>query len=1126
MFTGCYITLLYTEFEAVKPNLTVQYTSQDAGFVTTRHQKTQGTVCEQLTVPKGHVIALSPDLLYTGCQLHEEIHSMRVDDTEVYTYSRNNYGTNTKLFKATRIKMCVSVRTGAKRSCYKMRFSFHPESKVPQRLSSGLFNCSTDDYRRFKSHLDCNLKVECADGRDETGHCPFSSPACQGWVAEHHKCYMLFQSPSQITGRRVRDACRTLGFEMASVKTEQELNTAFTLLWGLRASAFFGLTCSSRSKPFMYRWFIMWSDKTIIYNANHLALWCSGYREDEYYVFHTFDSKLKIEMRVNYDKFVCEKRAVHEDVFVSPSADFSPGPKSPVTFQQTRQTLVICPEGHVTHAFLSCDWKSRCGQTVCYFVTKTSYILEASSADHLAAATVALYSCSSGNTDVSYSLLCDFRQDCADNSDESFCYHPPCTGFTCTNGQCVPQSKHCNNLTDCLDGSDEKNCPRDEDEEDSILDHMFDHQNQNNSFLINLDGSGYFTQRVMNVTESCIGTHYHCTKEWFYCLPVYTRCNGVFDCIFQEDERDCEGWTCPGLYRCRDSTVCVHADHMCDGWPQCPQRDDEWLCDMTCPAQCLCQGHAFLCPQPFSLHLFPQIRYLDARGSGMTLFDLRNNTYIVHLSLAQCSLSSLASIMFPNLQILDLSYNKLTRVKLHIFIEMPNLQTLVLRWNPLTSITNPSKELKNLKSIDLSGTHLGVFDSTLLSYIPEIRYINISFSALRSIDPNGFQLASDLKVLDMREIVINGLPEGLFRGLTEMEKIYASYYKVCCEEILPRAIPQPRCQAPQHYLSSCDYMLQSEVYRFNFWFVVVVAMLANLVCFVCHCVNNFLPMPYAGPVSVFMANLQCADFCMGIHASVIATANEAFRGQYVHFEDSWTDSVACKVAGFFSQLSGEVSTLIIFCLALEHFMLLCFPHDTCRFSKGSAAVTCGVTWIAGILLASIPLLPALSHWGHYDQTAVCSLILQDRCRGIQHFRFIHAILVFNSLVCLAVFVLQVSVYKGTPQHRVLIERNKNPVFSSVDLQMKIAAIDVARWLTISAVSVLALSGVVGIEINVLVVVMVLPLNSAVNPLLCLWHAVTYRQRRQQEERLLLILKLRSKCVPRVIATHRQRKDER
>ena len=121
-----------------------------------------------------------------------------------------------------------------------------------------------------------------------------------------------------------------------------------------------------------------------------------------------------------------------QGVHASQSVECSLLPEAQFTVLQTRQHLMTCPECHVTHAFLSCDSKSRCGQTVCYLVEREGCLPEVISAAHHALDTVIIYSCSVGYTEVSFSLLCDFRQDCADNSDESFCHHPVCTEFTCT----------------------------------------------------------------------------------------------------------------------------------------------------------------------------------------------------------------------------------------------------------------------------------------------------------------------------------------------------------------------------------------------------------------------------------------------------------------------------------------------------------------------------------------------------------------------------------------------------------------------------------------------------------------------------------------------------------------------
>ena len=1091
-------------FEVVKPMLDIQYTSDYSGFVMTSYLEGFGTVCDHLRAPTGHIVVVSLEWKYCLVSIQGSFTEIR---------SKTNYPSGTKIFETAHLKVCVHLKIkkveSYGESCFKLLFSFHSEDSVPKPLSSGLYNCSVDDYRKFQQHLHCNMKVQCEDGRDEGEHCPYQSSACPGWVPAHRKCYKLVAVRNNFSVPRARDTCQAYGFQMASVKTKQEAVSAATLLRRWKTVAMSGLTCGVSSHQFLYRANLVWPDNTVVYVVNHFIM---KYGKGSMYIFNAFHVNALHVIRMDLNElanFVCEQ--ILEHIHSSRPVEFLHGNASSFLFQQTGQSLFSCPAGHVTHGFLSCDRKSRCGQAVCYFVRETRNTGKVVSAVQHSADPVAMYSCTGVDTEVSYSLLCDFRQDCADNSDESFCYHPPCTEFTCTNGQCVPKSKPCNTFPDCLDGSDEQDCW----EKAELCGFRQGHQNKNNSFLVNFHSSKpYVSVEELNMSDPCPVTHYRCTRELFNCLPIFTRCNGVFDCIFQEDERDCESRTCHGLYRCRDSTVCVHADHMCDSLPQCPQRDDEWLCDMTCPLQCLCHGHALMCRQSFAAHLFPQLRYLDAGRSGMKPSDLRRNSYIVRLSLAHCSIRALSAMAFRNLQYLDLGHNQINDVLMNVFNALQNLQILILKGNPLTVMTTRPSSMKQtlLRKIDLSETHLTVFDSETLSSVPGIQFINLSYSKTYSIRANFASMVPLLQELDLRGTVMNDFSSTLFWGLSDLANVYSSDYRLCCNAILPNIAPKPTCLAPQHYLSSCEDMLQSEVYRLNFWFVAVLASLANVFCFVCHCVESCVTIPYSGPVVLIMTSLQCADFCMGLYAGVIAAAHETFSGQYLHYEDRWKESVACKVAAFWSLLSSEVSIFITFLLTLDHLTILLFPLTKYRFSSRSAAVACGVTWIMGIVLASIPLLPGFSHFRHYGNTAVCSLMLHDRPHVNHEHYFLHTILIFNLLICFVECMILAIIYRATPRHRVLLDSSKNPGSTSVDVVMRIAVTNVAGWLSVTTASVLTLGGVTGIATDVFMVIMVLPLNSAVNPLLCLWHAVAFKQRQKQEKRVLHLLKSRRKCM--------------
>ena len=159
-----------------------------------------------------------------------------------------------KVHFTTHLKVCFELMLCLNSlKSFKMPFSFHPEDKVPPKLKNGLYNCSVDYYRRFQPHVDCNMKMECEDGRDETAHCPFSSPQCQGLVAAYYKCYTLFVSESDASDRKARDTCRAHGYELASIKKEKEVPGVVALLRGRWRSATFGLQCDLRSTPFLYR---------------------------------------------------------------------------------------------------------------------------------------------------------------------------------------------------------------------------------------------------------------------------------------------------------------------------------------------------------------------------------------------------------------------------------------------------------------------------------------------------------------------------------------------------------------------------------------------------------------------------------------------------------------------------------------------------------------------------------------------------------------------------------------------------------------------------------------------------------------------------------------------------------
>ena len=984
--------------------------------------------------------------------------------------------------------------------CTMIYFSFHPKSKAPIRLKTGLYNCSVDHYWRFQKHLDCNLKVECEDGRDEAGHCPFSSPACNGWMAFRDKCYKfielrIIKRASRILHLKAKKAVELCGFLNASIWMVRNSESFLAVRRIIKermpirySYVTVGLSFGDLSVHNMYRRSLVAFDKSVIHHSLNAFV---SYTGTETCFSVTFDIAYRMSAiscssyQTNHLlETVCEYAIVkssqksNKDILFSNSS-FNPNKRN-VNFSR-------CPNGEHVHMFLSLYPHNACDVRLSHLFTVFRNVQDSM-------ISISPFMCSDGVIRLSYTLVCDFRHHCTDGSDETFCRHSACDTFSCSNGQCVSYSKRCDLVSDCLDDSDELSC-------NSYTTLELDVSETRSPVLITFNGINTFIVKKLGPSETCPETHYRCPGEYNDCLPVYTQCNGWYDCMDHEDEKSCEDMICPGLYRCFNSTVCVHADHLCDGWPHCPQHDDEWLCDMTCPALCLCQGYAFLCSEPFTAYLFPHLRYLDASGSGMTPSDIDRNLHMVHLRLSDCSLTTLPVMLFFNLQFLDLSANNLTFLSITAFTRLANLRSLSLAKNPIDLIhhdPNSTEQMSALRTVDLSCNKLTVFDSKVFSNMIYIQRLNLSFSSIHTISSNGFQHVPKLTHLYLAGNPLVTFSANLLKPLAVLRTLSSQTYKLCCRDILPDHFEMIHCDAPTDEISSCGDLLQSWTYRGFLWLISFLSLLGNVLCLVARvCVQGTAS---TGSFHVFVTNLSSADLLMGVNIAIIGAADSVFRGKYLFYDEIWKHSVACKVAGFLSLLSCEVSALTIWLITLDRFIVLHFPFSSVRFQRKSAAVTCLITWFVGLLLGSIPLLPVTSHWEFYSQTGICIPLPVNRPDFEGKTFSVSVFIIFNFVLFVLIASGQAFIYWSVQKNAL----NTDSAKVSRDLTIarrliSVAVTDFLCWFPIGLCGLLALADIpIPGEANVALAIFVLPLNSALNPFMYTFNMLMEKRRKSRE----------------------------
>jgi hypothetical protein len=517
----------------------------------------------------------------------------------------------------------------------------------------------------------------------------------------------------------------------------------------------------------------------------------------------------------------------------------------------------------------------------------------------------------------------------------------------------------------------------------------------------------------------------------------------------------------------------------------------------------------------FPVGSFTALRYLDAAGSGLTLEDVKNNTYLTWLRLATCGLRSVPRMELPNLLTLDLSGNELTSLSMHVFVTLLNLRQLDLSRNPLGSLRSGSGNgtQSQLSSLHLAFTFLTTFGSAALRSFPGLRLLNVSFSQIEKISEEGLTFTRDLAVVDLLGNPVITFPTDIFHPLHQLQAVTSDNYKLCCRASLPSHFDQSACATPRDELSSCEDLLRTDAYRAALWLFALMAIVGNVGCLLFRLLQQ--RSAFLTGFNLFVSSLGVADLLMGVYLAVVGAADHAYRRRYFSKEVAWRSSVTCQVAGFLSLLSCEMSAAMVCVITLDRLLTLRFPFSRLRFTRHSASLTCVALWGLGLLLAALPLLPGTSHWQFYQNTGICIPLPVTRRRyGGQSYAF-GVMIVLNLLLFLLVASGQLLIYHTVRQSaRALRDvsgtsNSKNPEVRVARRLTSIVVTDFLCWFPLGLLGVLAACGVpIPGEVSVVLAIFVLPLNSALNPFLYTFNALRERWERLEERRLLRQLQAR------------------
>uniref|UniRef100_A0A4W6FDI9 Relaxin family peptide receptor 1 n=1 Tax=Lates calcarifer TaxID=8187 RepID=A0A4W6FDI9_LATCA len=589
--------------------------------------------------------------------------------------------------------------------------------------------------------------------------------------------------------------------------------------------------------------------------------------------------------------------------------------------------------------------------------------------------------------------------------------------------------------------------------------------------------SGLFT--ALNITEekaTCPLGYFPCGNLTM-CLPQLMHCNGIDDCGNQADEENCgdnNGWPhlfdkyfgMPSYNTGTKSNVCLlgAVPELC----QC--RDLELDCDST-----QLQDIPVVAMNAKGLLNFPLF---------LSFFLIR---YLQHNKIQDVSPDAFRGLY--NLTRLYLSYNKISILMPGVFQDLHKLEWLILENNNIHQISSMTfSGLNSLVLLVLLNNSLTKLDD-ICREMPRLNWLDLEGNLIETIGNVSFCSCSMLTVLQnqcafilsrsIEGIEIGNIQRRMFEPLKYLTHIYFKKFQYCGYAPHVRS-----CKPNTDGISSFEDLLANIVLRVFVWVVSATTCFGNIFVI---CMRSYIRSENKLH-AMCIISLCCADGLMGIYLFMIGAYDLKFRGEYNRHAQAWMDSSQCQVIGSLAMLSTEVSVLLLTYLTLEKYICIVYPFQYLTPGwRRTVTILLGI-WVFGFIVAFLPLACKGLFRNFYGTNGVCFPLHSEQPETL--WAHVYSIVIFlglNLVAFLIIVLSYASMFYNIQRTGTQTTKYSNHIKKEVTIAKRFFSIvitDSLCWIPIFILKILSLLQVeIPGTISSWVVIFILPINSALNPIL-------------------------------------------
>ncbi|KAG7201394.1 hypothetical protein KM043_004156 [Ampulex compressa] len=497
--------------------------------------------------------------------------------------------------------------------------------------------------------------------------------------------------------------------------------------------------------------------------------------------------------------------------------------------------------------------------------------------------------------------------------------------------------------------------------------------------------------------------------------------------------------------------------------------------------------------QPGHLAGLVKLETLRANKNRILAADLSDledsfSVYLIDLSRNLLTTDNLKLPRLPALREILLDENRFEWISEELFAGCPALESVSMEGNSISTIDgNAFNNLVHLVELNLAYNEIINIPPYLFHPLKNLTKLLIGYNPINDLPMSLLDPLRNLRSLGVEDINMDNLQKDAFGVFSSLDFVYFKKFHYCTT-YAPKV---QKCRPASDGVSSLSHLLSKPLLRAAVWGISCVTCMGNALVLW----GRFTARDENRVLSIVIRNLAVSDMLMGIYLFIIGVQDVRFRDNYNQMANTWMSSWSCTLLGILAMTSSEVSVLILSFMSVERFMLIAAPLKGHRaMTPQTASSSMIVIWVIGIILALVPAIHWRSSTRFYGVNGMCfPLHIDDPYLiGWEYSAFI--VLGLNLLGLMTIGYVYAGMFASIwkTQHATPLSVGDSEFAVRFFL---IVLTDAACWMPIIALKILAMMKYpVPADLHAWVVVFILPVNSAVNPLLYTFTTPKFRER--------------------------------